>query len=177
MDKYGELRIWDTETTSPIKTMKVESIPTGKLKCLAWSSDGKYIASGSGQRELFVWSVEDRTVEGEGRTLSEIDGIGWYPNDHAFITPDGSGAIVRWDVLKLATVLTPFKDLLEEIHGGPLRNSHEPDGAGHDRGRHGQRVSHRFTRVRGVLLGVLRSHFAWTCHDVVPAFRQYGGGP
>ncbi|MEA1948857.1 MAG: SPOR domain-containing protein [Thermodesulfobacteriota bacterium] len=48
VDNYGELRIWDTEGTSPIKTMKVESIPTGKLKCLAWSNDGKYLSVGSG---------------------------------------------------------------------------------------------------------------------------------
>jgi len=47
VDTYGELRIWDTENTSPIKTVKVESISTGKLKCLAWSHDGKYISVGS----------------------------------------------------------------------------------------------------------------------------------
>ncbi len=48
VDKYGELRIWNTESPSPVKTVKVESISTGKLKCLAWSHDGKYLSVGSG---------------------------------------------------------------------------------------------------------------------------------
>jgi len=47
VDKYGELRIWDTDNNSPIRTVKVESISTGKLKCLAWSHDGKYLSVGS----------------------------------------------------------------------------------------------------------------------------------
>ena len=47
VDKYGELRIWNTESPSPVRTVKVESIPTGKLKCLAWSHDGKYLSVGS----------------------------------------------------------------------------------------------------------------------------------
>jgi WD40 repeat protein/cell division septation protein DedD len=47
VDKNGELRIWDTENTSPTRTVKVESISTGKLKCLAWSHDGKYLSVGS----------------------------------------------------------------------------------------------------------------------------------
>ncbi|MGD9107108.1 MAG: FN3 associated domain-containing protein, partial [Desulfobacterales bacterium] len=47
VDKNGELRIWDTENTSPIKTVKVESISAGKLKSLAWSHDGKYLSVGS----------------------------------------------------------------------------------------------------------------------------------
>jgi len=48
VDKYGELRIWNTDSSSPQRTVKVESIYTGKLKCLAWSHDGKYLSVGSG---------------------------------------------------------------------------------------------------------------------------------
>jgi cell division septation protein DedD/WD40 repeat protein len=47
VDRYGELRIWDTDNNSPIKTVKVGSISSGKLNCLAWSHDGKYLSVGS----------------------------------------------------------------------------------------------------------------------------------
>ncbi|MFO7971135.1 MAG: FN3 associated domain-containing protein [Desulfobacterales bacterium] len=47
VDTYGQLRVWDTENTSPIKTVKVGSISSGKLNCLAWSHDGKYLSVGS----------------------------------------------------------------------------------------------------------------------------------
>lgn len=47
VDSYGELRVWDTENTSPIKTVKVGSISSGKLNCLAWSHDGKNLSVGS----------------------------------------------------------------------------------------------------------------------------------
>ena len=47
VDTYGELRIWDTENTSPVKTVKVGSISAGKLNCLAWSHDGRYLSVGS----------------------------------------------------------------------------------------------------------------------------------
>ncbi len=54
VDKYGELRIWDTENNSPIRTVKVESISAGKLKCLAWSHDGKYLSVGSGMADAGI---------------------------------------------------------------------------------------------------------------------------
>jgi WD40 repeat protein/cell division septation protein DedD len=47
VDTYGELRVWDTENTSPIKTVNVGSISSGRLNCLAWSHDGKYLSVGS----------------------------------------------------------------------------------------------------------------------------------
>ena len=47
VDKNGELRIWDTEKNSPTRTVKVGSISSGKLNCLAWSHDGKYLSVGS----------------------------------------------------------------------------------------------------------------------------------
>jgi cell division septation protein DedD/WD40 repeat protein len=48
VDRYGELRIWNTGDPSSVKTIKVESLPTGKLKCLAWSHDGTTLSVGSG---------------------------------------------------------------------------------------------------------------------------------
>ena len=87
----------------------------GEVRALSFSWDGKYMASGSSEKELYVWVTDSYTIEGEGRTASEIDGIEWYPDCEAFLTADGSGAITRWEVKEMEAMLAPFKSLLAEI--------------------------------------------------------------
>lgn len=48
VNRYGDLIVWNADSSSPIRTVKVESMPSGKLKCLTWSQDGKYLSVGSG---------------------------------------------------------------------------------------------------------------------------------
>ena len=76
VDKYGELRIWDTESTSPIKTMKVESIPTGKLKCLAWSNDGEYLSVGSGSGDTgMIYTFDTSNWSKSGFDLPRLGNV------------------------------------------------------------------------------------------------------
>ncbi len=88
---------------------------SAEVRALAFSSDGKFLASGSSDKEIFVWSMEHRTIEGDTSTDGEIDGLDWYPNHKAFLSSDGSGAIIKWDLKLLRAVLKPFEDLLDEI--------------------------------------------------------------
>jgi WD40 repeat protein len=106
--------IWKTEGDSfkPERTLIGHE---GEVRALSFSWDDKYMASGSSERELFVWTTDSYTIEGEGRTVSEIDGIEWYSNTDAFLTADGSGAITRWEVKEMEAMLAPFKNLLSEI--------------------------------------------------------------
>ena len=87
----------------------------GEVRALSFSWDGRYMASGSSEKELFVWTTNSYTIEGEGRTVTEIDGIEWYPDAAAFLTSDGSGAITRWEVKEMEAMLAPFRSLLSEI--------------------------------------------------------------
>jgi WD40 repeat protein len=86
-----------------------------EIRALAFSSDGNYLASGSSDKLLYVWNMDDYTIEGEGSSNSEIDGIEWVPDEDSFFSSDGAGAIIRWDVTELEMMLAPFKDLLVEI--------------------------------------------------------------
>ncbi|MHA2071302.1 MAG: WD40 repeat domain-containing protein [Candidatus Thorarchaeota archaeon] len=106
--------IWKTEGDSfkPERTLMGHE---GEVRALSYSWDGKFMASGSSDKQLFVWSTDTYTIEGEGRTVSEVDGIEWYPNIDAFLTADGSGAIFRWEVKEMESMLAPFKSLLDEI--------------------------------------------------------------
>jgi WD40 repeat protein len=106
--------IWksDGDSFKPVQTLMGHD---GEVRALSYSWDGKYMASGSSEKELFVWATDSYTIEGEGTTVSEIDGIEWYPDVNAFITADGSGAIIHWEVKEMEAMLAPFKSLLAEI--------------------------------------------------------------
>ena len=106
--------LWDTEGYG-IKIEKKLHGHSDDVRCIGFSTDSKYIASGSTDKDLFVWSLEDGSVQGQATTLAEIDGIEWYPEEHAFLTADGTGAIVRWEVSDLTSLLSPFQELLDEI--------------------------------------------------------------
>lgn len=106
--------IWkfDGDSFKPERTLMGHE---SEVRALSYSWDGKFMASGSSDKDLFVWTTDTYTIKGEGRTASEIDGIEWYPDADAFLTADGSGAIIRWEVKEMEVMLAPFKSLLAEI--------------------------------------------------------------
>ena len=106
--------IWDSSTTP----MKVEQILQGhntEVRALSFSEDAKYLASGSSDKTIYLWDMDNFTIKGEATTIGEIDGIEWYPKTQSFLTSDGTGAIIRWEVTDLAATMAPFEALLEEI--------------------------------------------------------------
>ncbi|MHA1577972.1 MAG: WD40 repeat domain-containing protein [Candidatus Thorarchaeota archaeon] len=108
-----DIALWDS--TSTLKLREKLIAHNSEVRAVAFSSDGKYLASGSSDKDLFVWSVDTLQIEGESSTSGEIDGIEWYPDESAFISSDGTGAIIRWSVQDLDTVMGPFQDLLKEV--------------------------------------------------------------
>ncbi|MHA2020681.1 MAG: WD40 repeat domain-containing protein [Candidatus Thorarchaeota archaeon] len=116
--------IWksDGDSFKPERTLMGHD---GEVRALSYSWDGKYMASGSSEKELFVWATDSYTIEGEGQTVSEIDGIEWYPDVDAFITADGSGAIIRWEAKEMEAMLAPFKNLLAEIEADADKSRQE----------------------------------------------------
>ncbi len=109
--------LWDA--TSSLKKEHVLLAHEEEVRALAFDKEGKYLTSGSSDKSLYVWSMDSLTVEGESSTRSEVDGIEWYPNELAFLTSDGTGAIARWEVRELEGMLAPFNELLEEIKSDP----------------------------------------------------------
>jgi WD40 repeat protein len=106
--------MWDASDTP----MKVEHILQGhntEVRALSFSEDGKYLASGSSDKTVYLWDTAKQVIMGEATTIGEIDGIEWYPKTSSFLTSDGTGAIIRWDVTDLAATMAPFEALLNEI--------------------------------------------------------------
>jgi WD40 repeat protein len=108
------MMLWDS-TFKPMKLDRTLQGHDSEVRALGFSHDGKYLASGSADKTLYLWDMETLQIEGTASTMGEIDGIEWYPNRHAFITADGTGAILKWSVEDMGAMLAPFQDLLKEI--------------------------------------------------------------
>jgi dipeptidyl aminopeptidase/acylaminoacyl peptidase len=108
------LILWDT-TYKPMKPVHTLQRHESEVRALGFSFDGRYLASGSGDKTIYLWDVATQTVKGEASTIGEIDGIEWYPTQEAFLTADGTGAIIRWQVEDMDAMLEPFQTLLKEM--------------------------------------------------------------
>ncbi|MFW9889913.1 MAG: WD40 repeat domain-containing protein, partial [Candidatus Thorarchaeota archaeon] len=64
---------------------------------LAIDPSSTYLASGSWDRSVKVWSVKKRKMKNQDRLLTGISSIGWNPNGSGFYTTDYSGALRFWD--------------------------------------------------------------------------------
>jgi len=106
--------LWNSVDT-PMKMGPVLQGHSSEVRALSFSGDGNHLASGSSDKVLYLWDTETLSIQGEASTIGEIDGIEWYPKESTFITSDGTGAIIRWDVTDLEETLTPFQNLLDEI--------------------------------------------------------------
>ncbi|MDF1539589.1 MAG: hypothetical protein P1Q69_11880, partial [Candidatus Thorarchaeota archaeon] len=105
--------LWNAEST--LSLQKKLHGHNQEVRAVSFSHDGRYLASGSADKDLFVWNLETHSIEGESCAPAEIDGIEWYPDTLAFISSDGTGAIARYEVSELDTILAPFNSLLQEI--------------------------------------------------------------
>jgi WD40 repeat protein len=106
--------LWDSSGTP----MKVEHILQGhstEVRALSFSEDGKHLASGSSDKTVYLWDTDNLEIHGEATAMGEIDGIEWYPKTSSFLTADGTGAIIRWEVTDLAATIAPFEAILNEI--------------------------------------------------------------
>ncbi len=114
------IKIWDA-SGEKLQLKRTLSEHSSEVRCVAFSSDGKYLASGSSDKDLYVWTTDEYVKAGESSTYSEVDGLEWFPGTSAFVTADGSGAVIRWEVEDLENVLSPFKSLLAEIEADTAR--------------------------------------------------------
>ncbi|MFX0055094.1 MAG: WD40 repeat domain-containing protein [Promethearchaeota archaeon] len=64
---------------------------------LAIDPSNTYLASGSWDRSVKVWSIKKRKVKNQDRLLTGISSIRWNPKGSGFYTTDYSGALTFWD--------------------------------------------------------------------------------
>jgi WD40 repeat protein len=64
---------------------------------LAIDPSNTYLASGSWDRSVKVWSIKKRKVKKQDRLITGISSIGWNPKGSGFYTTDYSGALRFWN--------------------------------------------------------------------------------
>ncbi|NWF96860.1 MAG: WD40 repeat domain-containing protein [Candidatus Thorarchaeota archaeon] len=106
--------VWDA-TGPELKMIQTLRGHSEEVRTASFSSDGSMIASGSSDKCIYVWMGSPYAISGEGKTTSEVDGIEWFPDQSSFVSCEGSGAIIRWDVVQMESMLQPFRALLREI--------------------------------------------------------------
>lgn len=90
---YGELTLWNPDKTEPVRVCKWK----GSMLVLAWSPDGKYIATGDQDSTVHFWIVktgEDLMMSGYPVKVREL---AWDCTSRYLATGGGSMPCV-WDV-------------------------------------------------------------------------------
>jgi hypothetical protein len=130
VDKYGTLKIWQTDSASSVKTVKVESMPTGRLKCLAWSHDGTSLSAGSGIGDMGViytfdtasWSKSGFDFPGLG-SVNSLD----YNSDSSRLAIGHDKGLMVYNTNKYAIEYYD-KGSVQHIRWGPNKSMLAADG-------------------------------------------------
>ena len=99
---------------------------TGRVRCVSYSPDGRYIVSGSSDRTIRIWNAE--TGSGVGSPLEghidEVSCIAYSPNGCSIISGSDDKTIRIWD----AEVISGVGKTLEGHSHSVLSIAHSPDG-------------------------------------------------
>jgi len=109
---WGTISIWDLDTGKPVLTLDKHTDNTGSI---AFSPDGRSLATGHTNGVIHIWSVESSEVE---KTIpydynSYVNSIAFSPNGQIIASGKTGGKIELWDVLSGKSLLT-FKGHAED---------------------------------------------------------------
>ena len=98
----GKIHLWDIETGMPTSTLRT---PWWKVERLAFSPDGKYLASdGSkrygGSRKILLWDLTTYRLISmiDTNSVDEITALVFAPDSRTLASGDDYGRVSIWDV-------------------------------------------------------------------------------
>lgn len=94
----GTVKIWQPDNLELKATLKIEDEKTA-LKSMAWSSDGRYLATGSYNNNLMVWEVESKrlVLKQEAHTWT-VSSLEWFNNNRQIVTVSPDTGTRVWSV-------------------------------------------------------------------------------
>ncbi|MDT7779260.1 MAG: hypothetical protein QOC99_1772 [Acidobacteriota bacterium] len=96
MKTTGPVKLWDTATGQQVRTLKGH---VADVKALAFSADGRTLASASNDNTLKLWDVETgaeiRTLKGQE---TEVNSFAFSPDGHLLASIGNDGSTFLWDL-------------------------------------------------------------------------------
>jgi len=97
--KDNTLHIYSVTGTS-VKETKVLTDHRGALTAIAYSPDGKYIASADSNRDVFVWDAASKALKITGWVFhnAKVTSVSWNPNSKYIATGSLDSHVIVWSV-------------------------------------------------------------------------------
>ena len=94
------IRLWEGDNGQLLKQF-TDNPHTGKINCIAFSSNNKYLASAGDDTKIFIWNTLTKTFEKELKGhLNKVNCVSWKPNSMILASGSDNGSVKLWDTLR-----------------------------------------------------------------------------
>lgn len=92
--KDGYVSVWNVDKTTLVKELKAHS---DEVRSLAYSVDGKYLASGGFDGKIFIHDVRnDYSIVKELKHKNKVVSIRWHPEIPMLISTSADNTALVW---------------------------------------------------------------------------------
>jgi WD40 repeat protein len=133
IDNKGQITLWDvTNSTEPNQLSDTRKWHAGLVKSIAFSPDGKILASGSFDTRIILWDVSDPKIPIIIRApllghRSFVNSLAFSPDGNTLVSGSDDKTILLWDVSEPGKASQ--KGAAIQIHTAPVNSiAFSPDG-------------------------------------------------
>ncbi len=89
--------------------------PSGSVTALAFSPNGRYLASATNNGQVTVWDAESQQAIRAKSADALVNAISWHPTKDALAWTDNEGSLARWSDVVGSTRPSPFEEVAFDV--------------------------------------------------------------